>query len=111
MTAVPLAAHLPFVLHFVELLLLLRSEKRPELCHGVVHDCLHLLHSVAPNVFDLRPGLINDRLRLCLLVRREIQLIGYSFDRSPAGTSAAAAAPTSFALSALRLLCKGGAAE
>jgi hypothetical protein len=83
-------------LQVVEFLLLVRREQRTDLRHRFVDDRMRLLHRVLVNGDDLRPGLIDERLNFCLLIRREVQRLGQMSQRKSlamAVPSAAGSAP------------------
>ena len=60
----------------IEFLLLIRRQDRTDLRHRLVHDGMRLFHRVFVNRDDLRPGLIDERLDLGLLIGGEIQRFG-----------------------------------
>ena len=63
-------------LECIEFLLLIRRQDRANLRACVVPDCLDFLPGILADRHDLRLSLIEDRLDLCLLVRREIEGFG-----------------------------------
>ena len=63
------------LLNGIELRLLVRIEKRPDLRQRAVHHRFRFLHRLLMNGDDLRLGCIKDRLNLGLLIRCQIQLI------------------------------------
>jgi hypothetical protein len=68
------------LLNVIELLLLIRVEQRPDLQQRAVHHRFGFLHRLLMNGSDLRLRPIDERLHLCLLVRRQVQLLGYSLE-------------------------------
>ena len=84
-------------LQVVEFLLLVRRQDRTDLRHRFVDDRMRLLHRILMNGDDLRPGLIDERLNFCLLIRREVQRLGQMSQRK----SVAMAMPTPKAFGAL----------
>jgi hypothetical protein len=78
-------------LQVVEFLLLTCVEQRTDLRHGAVHYRLCFLHRILVDGHDLRLGLIEDRLDLCLLIRREVQRFGQVFERKSMPVPAARA--------------------
>jgi hypothetical protein len=64
------------LLQVIQFLLLIRIEQRPDLRHRAVDHRLCFLHCILVDGGDLRPGLIDDRLDLRLLISREIQRFG-----------------------------------
>ena len=60
-------------LQVVEFLLLIRRQERTDLRHRFVEDRVSLLHRVFMNGDYLRPGLIEKRLHLGLLIGRQVQ--------------------------------------
>jgi hypothetical protein len=86
------AAHL-FVrcAHIVRFLLLFRRQNRPDLSHRVIDDSFGLLHRFLVDLDQLRFSLIEDRLNLGLLVRRQVQRFGHVLERvSPVPATMAA---------------------
>src|SRR5262249_41785121 len=69
------------IFRLVEFLLLFGREHGTDLGKGVRHYLPCLFHRFATNAFNLRSGLVNDRLDLCLLIRRKIQFVGDAFER------------------------------
>ena len=61
------------VLIIIEPLLLLRREQRTDLRNGIVRHHFHFLHGLPMDRNNLRVGLIDDRLNLGLLIRRQVQ--------------------------------------
>ena len=59
--------------HCVEFFLLLRREQRTDLRPGAFHDRFHLVHRFLMDGRDLWFRLIDDRLHLGLLIRREVE--------------------------------------
>ena len=62
-------------LNVIKLLLLIGCQQRTNLRCSAIHDRFHLLHRLLMDRGDLRFGLINDRLDLCLLIGRQVQLV------------------------------------
>lgn len=71
------------LLQLIRFLLLLRSQERTDLGHGIVHDRFGFLHRVLMDGNDLRFGLVQDRLDLRLLVRGQAQCLAHVFERVP----------------------------
>ena len=72
LSAVALQAAPALVLSFVEYFLLVGREYRADLRHCVVHQRFNFLHRISANGLYLRIRLVNDRLDLRFLFRREI---------------------------------------
>ena len=70
--AMALQAAPALVLSFVEYFLLFGREHRANLRHRVVHQHFNFLHRISANGLYLRIRLVNDRLDLRFLFRREI---------------------------------------
>ena len=70
-------------LQVIEFLLLSCIEQRTDLRHGAGHYRLGFLHRVRVDGAELRFGLIENRLNLCLLIRREAQCLGQVFETQP----------------------------
>src|SRR5205823_8761463 len=81
-------------LQIIGFLLLLWREQGTDLRHGTVHHRFGFLHRVLMDRDDLRLSLIENRLNLCLLIRRQIQTLGHVFERIAAVMPAAAAGVT-----------------
>jgi len=74
-------------LDLVEFLLLIGREQRTDLRHRLVHDRMSFVHRLLVNGDDLRSGLVDQRLDLRLLIRRQVQSMGQLFKRkSPRAT-------------------------
>jgi hypothetical protein len=67
--------------HRVVFLLLRRREQRPDLGAGAFHDRVRLLHRLFMDRFDLRFGLVDDRLHLRLLVVGELEVLAQMLER------------------------------
>ena len=72
LAAVGVPAAPALVLRFVEHFLLFGREHRTDLRDRVVHHRFDFLHRIATNGLNLRSRLVDDRLDLRLLFRREI---------------------------------------
>ena len=80
------------LLNVIELLLLIRCEQGPNLRQRAVHHGFHLLSRLLMNGVDLRLGPIDNRLGLCLLIGRQVQLFGYSLEARAVSVPVASAA-------------------
>ena len=67
-------------LHVIKLFLLFRGEQRPDLRHGGIHHGFGFLHRFLVDRLDLRFGLIENRLNLGLLIRRQVQRLGHMLE-------------------------------
>ena len=67
---------LPRFLQVVEFLLLIRRQDWTDLRHRFVYDRMGFIHRVFVNGDDLRPGLVDQRLDLRLLLSCQIQSLG-----------------------------------
>ncbi|MGH8094984.1 MAG: hypothetical protein ACREIF_16175 [Chthoniobacterales bacterium] len=59
------------------MLLLVRGKEWADLRERAVLHGFHFLHRLPADAFNLRRGLVDDRLHLGLLIRREIQVLGH----------------------------------
>src|SRR5438094_10327771 len=59
----------------IQLLLLISRQQRPDLRQRAVDDSFCFLHRLLMNGSELRFGRIDNRLKLCLLIRGQIQLL------------------------------------
>ena len=81
---------------FISLLLLLGGQQGAHLCHRILHDSLRLLHRFLVNGPNLWTCLLDDRLNLRLLLRRQVQGFGEAFEvLAPSPVPAIAMRPAS----------------